>query len=616
LDSIRDMPRLYVDALGHLIFILSHKGKFEEADSYYTEAMQTLTGPGESDMHAWIYLNQGFSFFISGDHAKAKSFGQRANAISKRIGRHHLLTMGYHLVSICDFFMGHFEKALATALKGIQLGEEKGFIETAHAWNWNDASLCASVLGRLDDAIAYGRKNLSICKDLGSLWSEAWAQRALTVAYLKSGDSPRAETAARSAVDLLEALDLPYDTAAIKMGLAAVLIEKGQWAEAFPLLETAQQMLEPFKAHLAGTLLMFARYYQENENRAAALVKLRDAVALGVKFRHERWLVGEQHWIVPLLVALYPDKTLQDYVEHQFLHFGCGSFLELGRIYANEKGEMKKSAHALLRALKQRPPPGLRVTCFGSFKLQRGDLEISADQWLGEKPKLLFKYLALSHGRGFIAKDELLECFWPNEAPDATSKRLHVALTKLRRTLEPELMRGMPSAYLQREGDAYRLNLGTGGFIDVAAFNREIEAARKATDKEQALIHYLKAESYYKGHLLDEDKYVPWCHDARETYKQHYLDVLEAIISGYRRQENWAKCIEFGQRYVTIDPYAEEVYQALMIFHHTMGSISMITKTYDLCKRKLETDLDCLLSDETTDLYKQLVLPKQDVQLT
>ena len=131
-----------------------------------------------------------------------------------------------------------------------------------------------------------------------------------------------------------------------------------------------------------------------------------------------------------------------------------------------------------------------------------------------------------------------------------------------------------------------------------------------------ALAHYLKAEAWYKGHLFEEDHYIDWCREARENYRLKYLTLLEAIISGYRKQENWAKCVKYGQRYVTADPYAEEAYQALMIFHHAMGNLSMITKTYELCRGRLEKDLDCLISDETTDLYKQLVLPRQNIHLT
>ncbi len=616
LGSIREMPRLYVDALGHLIFILSQMGNSDQADHYYSEAMKALPGPGETDLHAWIFLNHGFRYFTAGDLRKAKSLGQRANGIAKRLDLHHLLTMGYHLVSLCDLLMGNFEKALDGALKGIVIGQEKGFIETAHAWNWSDACLSAAALGRLDDAIAYGQKNLSICRDLGSLWSEAWAQRGLTVAYLKNGEVAKAEAAARQALDLLDPLSLPFDKAVMQLGLAAVLIDKGELEEAHPLLEAAEQTLEHYNVQLAGALLLHARYHHVKGNRPAALAKLQDAIALGKKYRHDRWLVGERKWIIPLLIRLYHERPPRNFVEDQFLNFGARSYIELGRLYESEKGEMKMAASELLRSLKQRPPFDLHIACFGSFELTRGNMEIPPDQWPGEKPKLLFKYLALNHGRGFIARDELLELFWPDEAPDTTSKRLHVALTKLRRTLEPELTRGMPSAYLLREGEAYRLYPGAAGTIDVALFDMEIAAAQKTTEEALALAHYLKAEAWYKGHLFEEDHYIDWCREARENYRLKYLTLLEAIISGYRKQENWAKCIKYGQRYVTADPYAEEAYQALMIFHHAMGNLSMITKTYELCRGKLEKDLDCLISDETTDLYKQLVLPRQNIHLT
>lgn len=616
LDRIRDMPRLYVDALGHLIFILSQMGKLDEADHFYAEALRTLPGPDETDLHAWILINQGFRYVASGDHLKAKSLGQRANGIAKRLELHHLLTMGYHLVSLSDFLMGRFETALETARKGILIGQEKGFIETAHAWNWSDACFSATALGRPDEAIAYGRKNLAICRDIGSLWSEAWAQRGLTVAYLRKGDLSSAEAAARQALHLLEPLELPFDKAVMQMGLAAVLITKGELDEAYPLLDASTPSLKAYTVQSAGALVLHARYHTIKGNVKAALIHIKAAIGLGEKYRHDRWLVAERNWIIPLLVRLARERAHFDFVERQFRHFGPSSYLELGRLYEREHGDMKKTALSLLRALKQRPPFDLHISCFGRFQLKRGSLEISPDQWPGEKPKLLFKYLALNHGRGSIARDELLELLWPDEDPDTTSKRLHVALTKLRRTLEPELARGMTSSYLHRNGESYRLDPGAAGTIDVAVFDREIAAAQQSEDEASALSHYLKAADCYRGHLFEEAPYVDWCREARETYRLKYLSLLEAIISSYRRQENWPKCIEYGRRYVEADPYAEEVYQALMVFHHAMGNLSMITKTYELCRTRLEKDLDCLLSEETTDLYKQLVLPGQNVHLT
>ncbi|MBI5063473.1 MAG: hypothetical protein HZB87_08435 [Desulfatitalea sp.] len=79
LDRIRDRPRLYVDALGHLIFIVAHAGRLEEAERYYAAALEVLDPHVESDLHAWIYVNFGFRHFRAGDLAQAKAFGWKAN---------------------------------------------------------------------------------------------------------------------------------------------------------------------------------------------------------------------------------------------------------------------------------------------------------------------------------------------------------------------------------------------------------------------------------------------------------------------------------------------------------------------------------------------------------
>jgi LuxR family transcriptional regulator, maltose regulon positive regulatory protein len=279
----------------------------------------------------------------------------------------------------------------------------------------------------------------------------------------------------------------------------------------------------------------------------------------------------------------------------------------LKQIHADEKGRLKTAVAAILQKLKNRPPPDLRVACFGPFRVWRGDRELRPEQWPGEKPKLLFKYLCSQYSRGFVAKERILETLWPDEDPRVTRKRLHVALTKLRQSLEPELTRGLASLYLARKGDGYRLNLGPSGRLDIDLFDQALAAAQKESNEDKAFNHYLHAESFYGGSLFAEDEYMQWCSELREQYQAKYLGALTHVISGYRRAENWSKCIDFARKYVAADPYAEEMYQALMIFHNAAGNRSMIVKTYEQCKARIENELDALLSEETTELFKQLV---------
>lgn len=607
LDRVRNMPRLFVDALGHLVYIMSHAGKMDQADIYYAEAMQTLSNGQEGDLHAWMYLNYGFRHFRSGDLINAKRYGERANALSIQRHLYHLLSLGYHLVAISEYYLGNFTTGLQAAFNGIRAGEEKGFIEAAHAWNWNTACLCATALGRYEDAIEYGKTGLCVCRELNSLWSQAWANRALTEAYLKSGDIACAERSARAAVQSIMSLELPFDQAVMSSGLGDVLIEKGELDNALTLLQTANDDLADHVLYLCRIRLLLAKCQWGKGRKKEALKYLKETLIISRQVRNERWLINERKWIAPLLVALYSDQDVSGYIETLFLQFGRDVLLELKEIQEKEKGDTKLSAATFIKKIQMLPPPALRIYCFGKFRLWRGNEELRPVQWAGEKPTLLLKYLCLQQARGFIAKDNILEALWPEEDPKVTSKRLHVALTKLRRALEPELTRGMPSAYLMRKGDAYQLNLRPEGFLDINCFDDALTAAKKENDEDSALAHYLEAQALYAGELFEEDKYIKWCMDLSEIYKEKYLDALEHIIIGYRKTENWSKCIDYSRRYIAVEQYAEEIYQMLMIFYNAVGNKSMIIKTYEQCKTNIETGLDVLVSEETTELFKQLI---------
>ncbi len=607
IGQVSETSRLAVNAVGHLIFIMSHTGRFTQADLYFEEIMHTLSDKTENDLHAWIFLNYGFRKLMVGEFSTVRDLAEKANAISRQLKIYYLITLGCNLLSLAHLHQGNFSEGLEIALEGIRTGEQKGYIANAQAWNWNYASNCAAALGNHEQAIVFGQTCLDLSRELNSTRSEAWAYHALQNAYLQAGDLSQAETAARKAVQIISRLDLQLDRGIMTCGLAAVLLEQRELEKAFDLLNSSQNDLRGYDLYQYRSRLLMVRYHHEKGRKATALKILKKALMIGRKFGHERWLAGERRWISPLLVNLYEQEELKSYLMQLFTTFGCEFLLQLNRLRKTSKGAVQRLSNTILAELKKLPPHSLHITCFGNFRLMRGNLEIPAEAWPGEKPMLLFKYLCFQQRKGYTARDELLEFLWPEESPIITSKRLHVALTKLRHTLEPELPRGTPSAYLQRRGDGYRLSLGTEGYLDIDAFDEAISAAKGETDNEAALHYYLKAEALHSGDLFSQEKYIQWFGDIRNTYKEKYLDVLEHVIATYRDTKNWSKSIEYARRYVNAAPYAEEMYQALMIYYNAIGNKTMIIKTYEQCRENIEKELDSLISDETSDLFKQLL---------
>jgi DNA-binding SARP family transcriptional activator len=260
-------------------------------------------------------------------------------------------------------------------------------------------------------------------------------------------------------------------------------------------------------------------------------------------------------------------------------------------------GEMPKPA-----------PRGLKIHLLGKFKLFVGDQEISAKRWKSRKARTLFQFLLYSRSRGYVNKEVLMELLWPEEDPQKTAKRLHVALASLRKTLQPDLERGTPSSYISRDNDSYTIDVGEEGWVDIENFVKELHLARQEKDLGKSIAHYLNAELIYKGDFLEEDPYSDWCIEAREGFKSEYLQLLGEIIEYYDGRRDYKQCIKYANKYLKFDKYAEDIYQLLMTYYANTGNKAMVVKTFENCSDILENDLNCPISNETKKLYQKLIV--------
>lgn len=250
--------------------------------------------------------------------------------------------------------------------------------------------------------------------------------------------------------------------------------------------------------------------------------------------------------------------------------------------------------------------PSLKVYMFGKFRVFQGEQEILDKRWKSKKAQMMFKYLLYHRPKGYLKKDVLMELSWPEDDPAKTSKRFHVALASMRKTLEPKITRGTPSAYISRSADAYRIDIGDEGYVDVDNFKEELKLSQKAKNTEESIGHILKAEAIYGGDFLEEDLYVQWCDEERERFKEEYLQLLEEIIKYYHVKNDYEKCIYYANKYLKTDRYAESIYQLLMIYYSKIGNNAMVNKIFKRCKDNIIKGLDCPVSKKTEKLYHEL----------
>ncbi|HKS52795.1 MAG TPA: winged helix-turn-helix domain-containing protein [Pseudonocardiaceae bacterium] len=114
----------------------------------------------------------------------------------------------------------------------------------------------------------------------------------------------------------------------------------------------------------------------------------------------------------------------------------------------------------------------------------------------------MLRYL-LSRQRHACSRDELLEAFWPDVAPDVARNRLQAAVSGLRRTL-----RETTDLHVIEYADGgYRLNPELRVDTDVEHFKQDLSAARRAErggDLKAALAGYREAVDRYRGDFASD----------------------------------------------------------------------------------------------------------------
>jgi DNA-binding SARP family transcriptional activator len=211
----------------------------------------------------------------------------------------------------------------------------------------------------------------------------------------------------------------------------------------------------------------------------------------------------------------------------------------------------------------------VQVRCFGGFALLRSGEALDLGP-VKPRAKTALRMLAAQAGRG-VHREVLMQALWPDVDPANAIRNLHVAISAVRRCLEPDAPRGI-SSLLLREADTYRLRLA-GVELDVATFERAVtegRTARVAGDGERARLALETALGVYRGELLPEDGPSDWVVELRDRYRMEAADAAASLaeLELPRRPE---KAVEACWRGLGIDRYRDDLWRLLAEAHTQAG---------------------------------------------
>lgn len=254
--------------------------------------------------------------------------------------------------------------------------------------------------------------------------------------------------------------------------------------------------------------------------------------------------------------------------------------------------------------------PASRASChpiavygLGRFRIFHDHLELK--DWTNGKGKSVFKYL-VAHRERPVAKEVLMEVFWPGAEPCHARNNLNVAIYHLRQALSKAYS---PFSYVLFEDNSYLLSQDFRLWIDFEAFRERIEAAHtfeRCGDRLAAIREYRAAETLYQGEFLEEDRYESWLVPLRQRLQDEYMQLLDRLSQHYYEQEDYGSSAELCNKMLAIDACCEEAHRQLMRCYSQQGHCYLALRQFQACAEALQQELELEPSEATKILYRRI----------
>ncbi|WP_420645091.1 BTAD domain-containing putative transcriptional regulator [Candidatus Leptofilum sp.] len=568
---------------------LLNQGRLREAEDYQAQAQILLDqGHGPAELPVRMLLRTG-RLAEAREILEAQAEKEEQSPVLRpRAHRETLL-----LLSLILSYQGEAEKALATAVSGINRGRElnSGFITAVghcrqgHAWllHKNEHGY-EQARHSFQQAVTIGEQ-----MDVPRLKIEAfWG---LCQAYGFPGDHEAALAYAREGIALARLHGDEWVEMCIRLTMGSTYTLLGMTPEANEWLAQAGNGFHDCSDVFGETAVRLWRCLLWHQTGDETRLRRDLDMLLPQISRHRfeflflrRTLLGppDPRVLVPLLLFA------RDHSQHAAVAEAI--LTQLG-----------------LSQLERHPGYQLRIQTLGAFRIWLGDEELPSKAWRRKKSRQLFQLL-LTHRGTLLHRDQIAEMLWPELNPEGAVRDFKIAFSAMCSVLEPNRKRNAPSAFVVRDGSRYGLREESDVWLDTAVFEQQIDEGNQLyqQDVEQAVECYETAVALYKGNYLQAYPYESWTHEARERLSARYLHAADRLAQWQAEQQNWEAVISLCQAILQQDDCWEDAYRLLIQAHVALGNRVQAVRTYQRCESALQAGLGVPPAPATTQLYQTI----------
>ncbi len=368
------------------------------------------------------------------------------------------------------------------------------------------------------------------------------------------------------------------------------------------LIENIEELLSFFhrQSHYydeALASMLLAETYFKLDKRKEMIGPLQRVLDLSARFDYEYWLRSE----IRRNPQIFSDDEIFERLPLDLREAVTERIKDKGE-RINEETAAHQTPHAAHRSVLD-----LTVNVLGHVEIFRDAAKpFAADAWTTRRARDIFCYIATSKHRR-VAKDLLIEAFWPGEDPNTVEKNFHPTISHIRKALNSR--QSFKQNYLMFRDGAYQLNPELSYQIDSEQFEHliaEAETAKRAKNSKELRENLEAAHALYRGEFM-AGIYDDWAEERRHFYVEQFARVLNALAKLSFAEKRWAAALTLTSEILRDDPYREDVHRLIMKIHAGQAKPASVKKHFEELQELLKKDLGIEPAAETRRLLEELV---------
>lgn len=248
----------------------------------------------------------------------------------------------------------------------------------------------------------------------------------------------------------------------------------------------------------------------------------------------------------------------------------------------------------------------LTISVLGPVDIYRDvSRPFASDAWTTRRARDIFCCIATSKHRR-VAKDVLIDTFWPDDDAAAVEKNFHPTISHIRKALNSR--QAFKQNFLVFRDGAYQLNPELSYFIDAEEFERRVadaEAAKREKDDSRLRASLEAAYTLCRGEFMP-GVYEPWADERRNYYAEQIARVSGALAKLSLSDHRFAEANRYAAEALKLDPYREDMHRLTMKVLAAQGRSAAVKQHFESMRALLKDELGVEPSAQSLRLAAEL----------